>query len=186
MTELKEKTIKTERLYKGSLLGLKKDTVELPNGRQSTREIVEHPGAVAVVAVTKDQELVLVRQYRMPTKEILLEVPAGVPLKGEKAEAAALRELEEETGYRAKKVKKICEGYASPGYSDELIQFCLALDLEQVKQNLDEDEFVEPVLIDLEAAADMLERGQVRDNKTMVGIHIAQLYIEGKLDERTS
>jgi len=177
MKNLEEKQIKTERLYKGTLLGLRRDTVELPNGKQSTREVVEHPGAVAVVAITKDREMVLVRQFRKPTGEILLELPAGVPKIGEKGEDTARRELEEETGFYAKKIRKIWEGYASPGYSDELIQFYLAEDMNKIKQNLDDDEFVEVDLVDVEACVDMLKNGKIRDNKTMIGIMIAEMHL---------
>ncbi|MBU0672700.1 MAG: NUDIX hydrolase [Candidatus Margulisbacteria bacterium] len=181
MSDLGEKRIKTKRLYKGTLIGLRRDTVELPNGKTSTREIVEHPGAVAVVAITKEDELVLIRQFRTPTKEILLEVPAGVPKKGEAGEVCAARELQEETGFHAKKVKKVWEGFASPGYSDELIRFYLAQDMVKIKQNLDEDEFVEVNLIDVETCMDLLKLGKIRDNKTMIGIMIADLYLKGEL-----
>jgi ADP-ribose diphosphatase len=178
---MREKKVKQEQLYKGTLLGLRRDTVEFENGKQSTREIVEHPGAVAVVAITKDNELVLVKQFRTPTGQVLLEIPAGVPHKGEKAEVCAQRELKEETGYYAKKVKKIWEGYASPGYSDEVIQFCLATDLTLMAPDRDEDEFIEVDLLDLEGASDMLRAGKILDNKTMVGIHIAELYKNGQI-----
>lgn len=181
MKKLWEKEIRREKLYKGTLLGLRRDTVELPTGKKSTREIVEHPGAVAVVALTKDKELVLIRQFRKPTDEVLLEVPAGVPKKGESAEDCGRRELEEETGYHAKKVRKVWEGYASPGYSDELIQFCLAQDMTLLKQKTEEDEFVEVDLIDLEACLDMLKNGRIRDNKTMIGIIIADLVLKCEL-----
>ncbi|MFH1683756.1 MAG: NUDIX hydrolase [Candidatus Margulisiibacteriota bacterium] len=178
---MKEKEIEREIIYKGTLLGLRKDTVELPNGKKSTREVVEHPGAIAVIAVTKDKELILVRQFRKPTEEILLEVPAGVPKKGESAEDCAKRELEEETGFHAKKVRKIWEGYASPGYSDEIIQFVLAEDMTLMKQKTDEDEFIEVDLVDVEACVDMLKNGKIRDNKTMIGIMIADLVLKGEL-----
>jgi len=179
--ELKEETIKTERIYKGSLLGMRKDTVKLPDGKQSTREIVEHPGAVAVVAVTKDKELVLVRQFRKPAERVMLEVPAGVPKKGESPEDCARRELEEETGYHARKVRKIWEGFASPGYSDEVIHFCLALEMTRLQQHTEEDENIEVDLVDVEMCVDMLKRGKINDNKTMIGILIADMYLRGEL-----
>ncbi len=181
MKNLEEKTIKTERIYKGSLIGIRKDTVTLPNGKKSTREIVEHPGAVAIVAVTEDKELVLVRQFRKPTEETLLEVPAGVPKAGETGEQTAIRELEEETGFRAKKARKIWAGYVSPGYSNEMIQYYLAQDMTLVKQKTDEDEFVEVDLVDVDACVDMLKNGKISDNKTMIGIMIADLYLKDEL-----
>ncbi len=181
MDKLWEKEIKSEMIYKGTLLGLRRDTVKLPDGRQSTREVVEHPGAVAVVAITKDKELVMVRQFRKPTGKVLLEVPAGVPKKKESPEDCARRELEEETGFHAKKVRKIWEGYASPGYSDELIQFCLAEDMTRMKQKTEEDEFIEVDLVDLDLCVDLLKNGKIRDNKTMIGIMIADLVVKGEL-----
>lgn len=181
MEKLTEKEIKREKLYKGTLLGLRRDTVQLPSGRRSTREIVEHPGAVAVIAVTREKELVLVRQFRKPAESILLEVPAGVPKKGESAEDCARRELEEETGYHAKRVRKIWEGYASPGYSDEVIQYCLAEDMTLLKQMTEEDENIEVDLADVELCLDMLKNGKIKDNKTMIGIMISDLYFKGEL-----
>lgn len=181
MKKLEEKQIKTERLYKGTLLGLRRDTVKLPNGKESTREVVEHPGAIAIVAITRDKELVLVRQFRKPTNEILLEIPAGVPKKNEAGEDCARRELEEETGFHAKKIRKVWEGYASPGYSDELIQFYLAEEMTHIKQKTDEDEFIEVDLVDIEVCVDMLKNGKIRDNKTMIGIMIASFYLSGEL-----
>lgn len=178
---MKEKEIKREKIYKGTLLGLRRDTVELPNGKTSTREIVEHPGAIAVVAITKDKELVLVRQFRKPTEQIMLEIPAGVPKKGETPEDCARRELEEETGFHPKKVRKIWDGYASPGYSDEVIHFVLAEDMTKLKQKTDEDEFIEVDLVDVEACVDMLKNGKINDNKTMIGIMIADLVLKGEL-----
>ncbi len=181
MEKLTEKEIKRERIYKGTLLGLRRDTVELPSGRKSTREIVEHPGAVAVIAVTREKELILVRQFRKPAESVLLEVPAGVPKKGESAEDCARRELEEETGYLAKRIRKVWEGYASPGYSDEVIQYCLAEDMTLMKQMTEEDENIEVDLMDIELCLDMLRNGKIRDNKTMIGIMIADLYLKGEL-----
>lgn len=178
---MEEKEIKRERIYKGTLLGLRKDTVKLPSGKTSTREIVEHPGAIAVVAITQDKELVLVRQFRKPTNQIMLEIPAGVPKKGESPEDCARRELEEETGFHPKKVKKIWDGFASPGYSEEIIHFVLAEDMTKLKQNTDEDEFIEVDLVDVEACLDMLKNGKIHDNKTMIGIMIADLVLKGEL-----
>lgn len=175
-----EKQIGSKRIFDGRLLGLRVDTVKLPNGIESTREIVEHPGAVAIVAITRDNEMIFVRQFRKATGEILLEVPAGVPGKSEKGEAAARRELKEETGYHAKNVKKIWEGYASPGYSDELIRFYLATDMNLMQQCPDEDEFVEVELVDIETCLDLVKTGKVRDNKTAVGIWLADLFLKGE------
>lgn len=181
MDKLAEKKIGTQRVFAGRLLGVRVDTVQVPSGLETTREIVEHPGAVAIVAVTENQELVLVRQFRTPTGEVLLEIPAGVPHKGEKREESARRELAEETGYHAKNVRKVWEGYSSPGYSNELIEFFLATDFERRPPAPDEDEFVEPELIKVSACLDLLKAGKVRDNKTIVGIVIADRFLKGEL-----
>lgn len=181
MDKFQEKEIKTRRIFRGRLLGVREDTVELPSGRQSTREIVEHPGAIAIVAITKDKEMVLVRQFRKAAGGVLLEVPAGVPKKGELGEDCARRELEEETGFHAKRVRKIWEGYASPGYSTEFIQYYLAEDMIHMKQKPDEDEFIEVDLAEIDLCVDMLKNGKIKDNKTMIGIMIADIYIKGEL-----
>ena len=181
MAKLEEKEINSKKVFEGRLLKVSVDTVKLPNGVESTREVVEHPGAVAVVAITQDNELVLIRQFRQATGEVLLEVPAGVPEKNEAGEAAARRELEEETGYHAKNVKKIWEGYASPGYSNEIIQFFLATDMNLMKQKTDEDELIEVDLVDLELCLDLVKTGKIRDNKTMIGVLIAEMFIKGDL-----
>jgi len=181
MEKFKEKEISTKRIFDGRLLGVRVDTVKLPNGVESTREIVEHPGAVAIVAVTSDNELVLVRQFRKATGEVLLEVPAGVPKKGEKGEDAARRELEEETGYHAKRITKVWEGYASPGYSNELIQYYLAQDMNMMKQKTEEDEFIEVDLVDIELCLDLVKTGKIKDNKTMIGVMIADMAAKGEI-----
>lgn len=180
MEKFEEKEIETKRIFKGRLLGLRVDTVELPNGKRSTREIVEHPGAVAIVAITDDKEIVLVRQYRKATGEVLIEIPAGVPLAGEKGEEAARRELEEETGYHAKTISKLWDGYTSPGYSDEMIHYFLAQDMNMMKQHTDEDEFVEVVPVDIEAALGLAKTGRIKDNKTLIGIMLADKYLKGE------
>ena len=180
MEKFEEKEIETKRIFKGRLLGLRVDTVELPNGKRSTREIVEHPGAVAIVAVTDDKEMVLVRQYRKATGEVLIEIPAGVPLAGEKGEEAARRELEEETGYHARKISSLWDGYTSPGYSDEMIHYFLAQEMNMMKQHTDEDEFVEVVLVDIEAALDLAKTGRIKDNKTLIGIMLADKFLKGE------
>jgi ADP-ribose pyrophosphatase len=179
--KFEEKEMSSKRIFDGRLLGLRVDTVELPNNIQSTREIVEHPGAVAVIALTKDNEMVLVRQFRRPTGEVLLEVPAGVPQKGEKGEDAARRELEEETGYHAKKVTKAWEAYTTPGYSNELIQYYIAQDMNLMRTHADEDEFVEAELVDFDLCLDLVKTGKIKDNKTIVGVMIAELFLKGAL-----
>jgi len=180
MEELKEKEISSKKIFEGKLLKLRIDAVEMPSGKKAEREIVEHPGAVAVVALTKEKEIILVRQFRKAANEVLLEIPAGVPLPGEKPEETARRELEEETGYHAKKVRKLWEGYASPGYSTEVIQFFLAEEMTLLKQRPDEDEKIEVDLVEIELAEDLVKSGKVRDNKTAIGILLASSLVKGQ------
>ena len=181
MDKLIEKKVSSKEIFAGRLIKMRVDTVKLPNGKTTTREVVAHPGAVAIIAITEDKELVLVRQFRHPTGQILLEIPAGVPKKGETAEATAKRELNEETGFQAKKVSQIWQGYVSPGYSDECIKYCLAEDLIQVQPQCDEDEFVEVDVVDLETCQDLVKTGKIKDNKTALGIIFATQYLNGEL-----
>lgn len=181
MAKLEEKKISSKKTFDGRLLKLRVDAVKLPTGVEATREVVEHPGAVAVIAITKDNELVLVRQFRTAAGEVLLEIPAGVPLKGEKGEDAARRELEEETGYHARSIKKIWAGYASPGYSNEVIQFFLAQEMTFIKQRTEEDELIEVEILAVDECVELLKTGQIKDNKTMIGILAADLYLKGEL-----
>jgi len=170
-----EKTLKIRRIYKGRIVGLREDTVKLINGVISKREIVEHPGAVAVIALTNDNKIVLINQFRKPAEKILLEIPAGLAHKGEKLEAAARRELREETGYKAGKVRQVFSGYSSPGYSTEVIRFFLATDLKKVAQNCDVDEIINVKPFPIKQSFKMLRSGKIRDNKTAIGIMIANL-----------
>jgi ADP-ribose pyrophosphatase len=165
-----EKTIKTKRIYRGRIVGLREDTVKLSNAVISKREIVEHPGAVAVIAVTKDKKIVLVRQFRKPAEKVLLEIPAGLVHKGERPIDGAKRELEEETGYRAGKIREIFRGYSSPGYSTEIIRYFLGTDLKKTRPNCEEDEIIKVALYPIKKCLDMVRRGKIRDNKTAVGI----------------
>jgi len=180
MKHLIEKEIKRKMLYKGHLINLREDVVKTAAGKESRREIVEHPGAVAIIAITNDDEIILIQQFRKAAEQVLIEIPAGVPDKGEKEEEAARRELEEETGYHAKKVKKIWEGYVTPGYSDECLKYYLAQDMIETKQRLDGDEAIDVMLVDIEAAVDLVKTGKIIDNKTAIGIWLASMEINEK------
>jgi len=173
MSKQVEKTLKTKRIYKGRIVSLREDTVKLPTGKITKREIVEHKGAVAVVALYGKDKIVLIRQYRKPAKASLFEIPAGLVRKGEKPSQAALRELEEETGFRAKIIKKIIEGYSSPGYSTEIIRFFLARNLKKVKQRFEEDELIDVEIFSIKSCLGMIRNGKIRDLKTIIGVMIA-------------
>lgn len=171
---LDEKTISTEPIFKGKVISLQIDTVELPDGSQAKREIVKHPGAVAVVALVKDR-LLLVDQYRQAMGRAELEIPAGKLEKGEDPLEAARRELQEETGYTCGKISLLHSFYTSPGFADEIIHLYVAEELTAGAMSPDEDEFLEII----EATYDEVERyiseGRISDAKTLLAFYHWQL-----------
>lgn len=162
-----EKTMKTNKIFSGKILNLRVDEVELPNGHRSTREIVEHPGAVAILPVLVDGNILMVKQYRKPVEEFLLEIPAGKLDVGEEPLECAKRELEEETGYKARNWKYMGYIYTTPGFSNEKIHLYLAEALEKTAQNTDEDEFIEVVDLPETEVLEMIRQGQIVDSKTI-------------------
>ncbi|UTL71175.1 ADP-ribose pyrophosphatase [Bacillus halotolerans] len=177
MKHLEEKTIAKEQIFSGKVIDLYVEDVELPNGKTSKREIVKHPGAVAVLAVTDEGKIIMVKQFRKPLERTIVEIPAGKLEKGEEPEYTALREPEEETGYTAKKLTKITAFYTSPGFADEIVHVFLAEEpsvLEE-KRELDEDEFVEVMEVTLEDALKLVESREVYDAKTAYAIQYLQL-----------
>lgn len=147
--------------------------VGLTNGKTTHREIVEHPGAVVVIGITSDKKLVLIKQFRKPVEEIIVEACAGLVNKDEKLEDAAKRELKEETGYTAGKIKKVLSAYTTPGYSTEVIHYFVATDLEHGSQKFDEDENIEIFLLSIDEAKKQIREGKIRDNKTIIAIMLA-------------
>lgn len=168
--DLIEKTISSKEIFHGKIIKVKLDTIELPNEKQSYREVVEHSGAVAIVPITNHGKVVLVKQFRYPMKEIMLEIPAGKLDNFEAPLDCAVRELEEETGYRAEQMIKITETFTSPGFSNEIVHLFLATGLTQVGQKLDEDEFLFVEEISLTKAVAMVLDGSFKDAKTSLGI----------------
>lgn len=167
-----EKTINSNTIYEGKIIDLKVEEVELPNGKTSKREIVKHPGAVAVLAVTDDKKIVLVEQFRKPLERTIFEIPAGKIDKGEKPEATAVRELEEETGYTCSKVEPIISFYTSPGFADEIVHLFLAKGLKKMKESpaLDEDEFVDVLEVTLDEAQQFIQEQKIYDAKTAYAV----------------
>jgi len=166
----KEITVKSEKIFEGKIINLRVDTVELQNQKYAKREIVEHKGASAVIAINENNELILVKQYRKAVEEFLLELPAGKINVAEEPRECALRELKEETGYEAEKITEIYEIYSSPGFSNEKIHLFKAENLKFTTTNFDDDENIEVLIINKEEAVKMLESGQITDSKTLVGI----------------
>lgn len=173
MTNLTEHKLSSETIFSGKILTVRRDTVRLPNGHEATREVVAHPGAVAVVPVTAAGEVVLVRQYRYPIAQELLEVPAGKLDKGEAPEACARRELEEETGYRAGRLEHLASFYTAPGFTDEIMHLYLASDLSQTAQHTDGDEFINIEYYKPAQLKQMLQDKKIIDAKTIAGLLLA-------------
>lgn len=171
--ELGEKTVSSREIFTGKIIKVKVDTVVMPDGRQSTREIVEHRGAVAIVPVDEDNQVWMVRQYRKPVEKVLLEIPAGTMEEGEEPLLCAQRELGEETGLRAEKWEKILSYYSAPGFSDEILHLYLATGLTEGPTNPDSDEFLEVVKIPLEQAYASIFEGTIIDGKSIIGIQYA-------------
>ncbi|MFC7441030.1 NUDIX domain-containing protein [Laceyella putida] len=174
MRNFEEKTIASETIFSGKVVHLQVDEVRLPDGRTAKREIVKHPGAVAVLAITEEKKLVLVRQYRKPLEKTILEIPAGKLEAGEEPSACAARELEEETGYRAKGLSHVVSFYTSPGFADELLHIYQADGLAKGQGNPDQDEFVELVECTLEECMEHIQNGDIMDAKTVAAVYLWQ------------
>ena len=139
--ELIETTLSSEKIFDGRILHIRRDTVRLPDGSDATREVVDHPGGVCVLALDDENRALLVSQFRYPYKEVVREVPAGKLEYGEDPREAAIRELAEETGATAGEFRSLGELYPSPGYCGEIIRMYLARDLTFGETHLDKDEF---------------------------------------------
>lgn len=168
---LEEKQINAEYIYNGRIINLRKDNALLPNGNTAVREVIEHPGGVCVAALTDENELLLVRQYRYPYSEIIMEIPAGKrDSKDENPLQCGIRELKEETGAEAEKFVFLGELYPSPGYCDEIIWLYAATGLTFGETNPDEDEFLAVEKIPLEAVVEMIMKGEIKDAKTQAAV----------------
>ncbi len=176
--DLFEKTIASKNVYNGKIINVSVDTVQLPNGKEAKREIVKHQGAVAVLAISPDNKVILVKQYRKPVDKMMIEIPAGKLEPSEKPEVCAIRELQEETGYIAKNVTKICTFYTSPGFSNEVIHLFRATHLEKGAAMPDDDEFVEFFEVTIEELRKLVESGEIIDAKTLVAIPYIQSELE--------
>ncbi|PRO66761.1 NUDIX hydrolase [Alkalicoccus urumqiensis] len=170
MSSMEEKTIQSTPIFNGSVIRVHEDEVTLPNGKTSRRELVKHPGAVAVICVTEEGKLVLVKQYRKALEKAIAEIPAGKLEAGEEPAVCAARELEEETGIRASKMRPLGSFYTSPGFADELVYLFLAEGLSQGTVEADEDEFVERMDVTPGEAAEMVLRQEIHDAKTMYAL----------------
>jgi ADP-ribose pyrophosphatase len=166
---LMEETVHSSKIFEGQPFNVRKDTTKLPNGKLIDRDVVEHPGAVAIIP-TLDDKVILVRQFRQAAAKVLLELPAGTLKKDEDPEECAARELEEETGYKAGNLKKLFKCYLAPGYSTEIIHFYLATDLKKTKSKTEPDEFIEVTSATRQRLLQMIASNEVEDAKTICGI----------------
>ncbi len=174
-SKLEEKTTRIEPIYEGKIINLQIEHVQLPDGQTSTREVVKHPGAVAVLAL-RNGKMLAVEQYRKAMNRTLVEIPAGKLDAGEQPLDAAVRELEEETGYRASELLHVHSFYTSPGFADEIIHLYATDQQSAGTLQPDEDEFLELMELTLEEAKDMIADGRIRDAKTIMAVYVWERY----------
>lgn len=174
MSSLKETKISSEQKFSGRLIDLYLDQVELPNGETTTREWIDHPGAVCLIPILPDGKICLIRQFRYGPGEEFIEIPAGKLDAGEAPLDCAYRELEEETGYRTNKLTFLTNIYPAIGFSNEKMWMYLAEDLVASTNNLDKDEFLELLPTPLDKALEWVWSGKITDVKTIIGILWAQ------------
>ncbi len=168
---LEEKQLKAEYLYKGKIINLRKDEALLPNGNTALREVVEHPGGVCVAALTDNNEVLMVKQFRYPYEEIIWEIPAGKrDHQGENPLECGIRELKEETGATAENFFSLGTLYPSPGYITEVIYMYGATGLSFGNACPDEDEFLSVEKIPLDTLVERIMSGEIKDGKTQAAI----------------
>ena len=167
------KLIKSEILYNGVVFDLKVDEIEYNSGNKSIREVALHSGGAVVIPITGDGKIVMVTQFRYPFNKTLLELPAGKLDKGEDPFNCAVRELEEETGYRPEKVEKIGEICTAPGYCTEILHLYVARDLKKGVKNREEGELgMEIIELKIEEVEEKIKNGKITDAKTICGVYL--------------
>ena len=168
--ELVEKKISSKQIFDGIVVKLFVDEVELPNGKKATREVVRHPGAVCVIPVDEEQNVIMIKQFRYPFEEILYEIPAGKLELGEDPYEAAIRELEEETGVNASSIEYIGTMYTTVAILDEKIHMYLATNISYRNAHPDDGEFLEVEKVPLSTLVSMVMEGKIPDSKTQIAI----------------
>ena len=176
--DYKEKTINSKRVYDGTIINVCIEDVKLPDGRVAKREIVEHNGGVGVIALDEDNCTYMVRQYRVPARDMMLEIPAGKLERGEDPLECGKRELIEETGYKAKEFVHLGEYFVTPGYCCERINIYFARGLEFVGQNLDDGEFVNVEKYHIDDLYNMVMNNEIYDMKTAIAILKAKAMVD--------
>lgn len=175
-----ETKVSSEVVYRGHFLEVRKDQVALPDGSRAGREYIVHPGAVVILPILDDGRLVLERQYRYPLQQVLLEFPAGKLDPGESGQAAAIRELAEETGYRAREWARAGILHNAAAYSDEFIEIWFARGLMQGERHLDHGELIDLCLMSEEELDALAAAGALTDAKTLIGLQWLQKWRSGR------
>ena len=176
---LREERLSGEDIYGGIFLNMKRDQVKLPDGKQAVREYLTHPGAVAILAILDDGRVLMERQYRYPIAKACIEIPAGKLDPKEDHLSCAQRELEEETGYSARKWRFIRRIHPVISYSTEFIDIYLAEGLVPGKNHLDDEEFLDVFAAPLEQLMEWVERGEITDVKTTIATYWLDRYRRG-------
>jgi ADP-ribose pyrophosphatase len=168
-----EPTIDSKDIYQGRIVKLRVDTVKLPSGRTTTREIVEHEDAVCVVPIDENNNVLMVRQYRKAARLNLLEVPAGGVEAGESPEETALRELQEEVSVTSGSLRKLSGFWVSPGWATEFMHAYLATDLTPASLPADDDEYISVERVPLDSIPGLIESGEIQDSKSIASLLLA-------------
>jgi len=172
------RVVKSEVIYRGKVFNTKVDQIEYNSGNKAVREVAEHPGGAVVVPVTAEGKIIMVTQHRFPVDKTLLELPAGKLSKDEDPMLCAVRELEEETGYKSDNIKEIGSIYTTPGYSSEKLWIYLAKDLKPGDHNREEGESgMEVFEYSLKKVEEKIYNGEIVDGKTICGIFLAKKFI---------
>jgi ADP-ribose pyrophosphatase len=165
-----EPTVESKTIYQGKILNLRVDTIRLPNGRLATREIVEHAHSVCIVPLDDEGNVVMVRQYRKPAETVLLEVPAGGVEEGEVSEEAVQRELQEEIGYTAGKLRHLSSFWLAPGWCTEYMHAYLATELSLSRLDPDDDEIISVERVPLTQTPELIAKGAIQDAKSIAAL----------------
>lgn len=170
----------SEIVYKGKVFNLEKDIITLPDGRETVRETIRHGGAAAMIPVDNDGKIIFVRQYRHSARREVLEIPAGTIENGEDPYECAIREIQEETSYKAGKMTFLLKMYSAIGFCSEVIHIYIAENLEKGEYNMDDDEFITNERYTLKESIELIHKGEICDSKTISAIFAYKDYISNK------